>query len=66
MTGRTFEDQTVIREWIRLYIDNFGVTSLSDIVTWVETKTNEKISRSTVARLVNRMGYQYNEEWVKK
>ena len=67
MSGRTFEDQENIREWVRLYLKEYGITSLRQIAAYVYEKANITVMPSTVARLVRRMGYQMKKgEWVKK
>ena len=67
MTGKTYHEQKHIREWVKLAIDQFGVTSLRRVSKWVEMKTGEKVSASTVSRLIKEMGQEYKSgEWVKK
>ena len=67
MSGRTFEEQEQIRSWISIYLFENGMTSLRNITAWLEQKTNEYVSPSTVARLVRRMGYEMKKgEWVKR
>ena len=67
MSGKDYEYQRHIRLWIGLYLDEHGMTSLQQIVDYVAEKANITISRSTVARLVRRMGYEMKKgEWVKR
>jgi hypothetical protein len=67
MSGRTFHKQRLIRIWIDLYLEDNGMTSLQQIADYLKQRTNETVSRSTIARLVRDMGWNIKKgEWVKK
>lgn len=67
MAGRTYLDQKTIREWLDVYIEQNGVTTLGTIVNWIEEKINEKVSRSTIRRLLEEKGIVFTKgEWEKQ
>lgn len=66
MSGLTYEEQTSVRDSIKAYLEDNGMTSLRKIAVHVEAETGISPSPSTIARLVREFGYEITTTQWKK
>lgn len=67
MSGQPFENQRLLRDTVKEYLEKNGMTSLRKIAAYVEHKTGIKPAPTTIGRLVRSNGYSRPKTaWEKK